>query len=97
MAASSDWELYQLYMDVGDAQTRRQRLHEAADSYALALYYARRMGDVTRVGHCRELVLARSPNHVAGQSISAPLFYAQLLMRYPADEMQQALESLRRD
>ena len=95
MSASADRQLFQLYMELGDAQTQRQRPQEAADAYGLALYYARRTGDAFAVQRCRELVLARSPNHVAGQAISAPLFFAQLLMRYPADEAAQALAELR--
>jgi hypothetical protein len=91
MAATSDWRLYQLYMEFGAAQDRRNRVNEAADAYALALYYARRLNDPARVNECRQLVLTRSPNHVAGQAVSAPLFFAQLLMRYPADEVEHML------
>jgi len=91
MAATSDWRLYQLYMEFGEAQDQRGRSPEAADAYALALYYARRLNDAARIHECRQLVLERNPNHVAGQAVSAPLFFAQLLMRYPADEVELAL------
>ena len=74
MAATSDWRLYQLYMEFGEAQDRRARVNEAADAYALALYYARRLNDPARINECRQLVLSRSPNHIAGQAVSAPLF-----------------------
>jgi hypothetical protein len=93
MAATSDWRLYQLYLEFGEAQDRRGRTGEAADAFALALYYARRMNDSARIHECRQLVLARNPNHVAGQAVSAPLFFAQLLMRYPADEVELALST----
>ena len=93
MAATSDWRLYQLYMEFGEAQDRRARANEAADAYALALYYARRLNDPARINECRQLVLARSPNHIAAQAVSAPLFFAQLLMRYPADEVELALSA----
>jgi len=91
MAATSDWRLYQLYMEFGEAQDRRARATEAADAYALALYYARRLNDPARINECRQLVVSRSPNHIAAQQVSAPLFFAQLLMRYPADEVEMML------
>lgn len=93
MAATSDWRLYQLYMEFGEAQDHRARPSEAADAYALALYFARRLNDPARIQECRKLVLARNPNHVAAQAVSAPLFFAQLLMRYPADEVEMMLTS----
>jgi hypothetical protein len=93
MAATSDWRLYQLYMEFGEAQDRRARPSEAADAYALALYFARRLNDPARIHECRQLMLERNPNHVAGQAVSAPLFFAQLLMRYPADEVEMMLTS----
>jgi hypothetical protein len=91
MAATSDWRLYQLYMEFGEAQDRRARAIEAADAYALALYYARRLNDPARINECRQLVISRSPNHIGAQQVSAPLFFAQLLMRYPADEVEMML------
>jgi hypothetical protein len=91
MSATPDWRLYQLYMEFGEAQDRRSRQGEAADAYALALYFARRLNDPARIHECRQLVLSRNPNHVAAQAVSAPLFFAQLLMRYPADEVEMML------
>lgn len=91
MASASDARLYQLYFDFGTVQQQRNRPSEAADAFALALYYARRLGDTHRVSQCRELVLERNPNHLGAQPVSAPLFFAQLLMRYPVDEVEQAL------
>jgi len=97
MGATSDWRLYQLYMEFGEAQDRRARPNEAADAYALALYFARRLNDSARIHECRQLVLSRNPNHVAGQAVSAPLFFAQLLMRYPADEVEMMLTAGKQD
>lgn len=97
MAASSDLQLHQLYLELGEAHASRHRSHEAADAYALSMYYARRVGDDLRVRRCRELIAACNPNHVSVQTTSAPLFFAQLLMRYPADEVERTLAALKTD
>lgn len=95
MNADSDQHLFHLYRELGDLQSARQRPALAADAYALALYYARRMGDVELAASCQQQVIAHHPQHVAAQTQSAPLFFAQLLMRYPADEVQKTVAEMR--
>ena len=94
MSARSKEELQTLYFELGDALARAGQLPEAADSYAIAMYYARRTGNQSLADLCREQVLACHPNHVGGREESAPLFFAQLLMRYPAEDAQRRLDAL---
>lgn len=95
MTTSSDQHLYQLYSDLGDAQSAHGDKAAAADAYALALYYARRMSNDALASLCRRKVVENNPHHVAAQQTSAPLHFAQLLMRYPADEAEKMLVRLR--
>lgn len=88
---NSDQRLYELYLEFAEANGRRAQTGEAADAYSLALYYARRLGDAEKIDHCRDQVAQLNPNHILSHQTSAPLFFAQLLMRYPADEVQHAL------
>lgn len=92
---SSDVELHGLYLEFADAQRGVGQMARAADSYALALYYAKRLGDVTRVRRCREQVALCNPDHVVCRESSAPLFFAQLLLRYPPEEVAERLEAMK--
>lgn len=94
MSARSKEELQTLYFELGDALAREGRLAEAADVYAIAMYYARRTGNQSLAELCREQVLTCHPNHVGAREESAPLFFAQLLMRYPAEDAQRRLDEL---
>lgn len=94
--ATSDQRLQQLYLDLAQMQAGYGDPNRAADAYALALYYARRRGDVTLASECREQVRRHNPRHVIARDGSAPLFFAQLLLRYPADEVEQEIDHLRR-
>lgn len=92
---SSDIELHGLYLEFADAQRGVGQMARAADSYALALYYAKRIGDVARVRRCREQVAVCNPDHVVCRESSAPLFFAQLLLRYPPEEVAERLEAMK--
>lgn len=91
---SSDQHLYQLYRNLGDALAVRGDRASAADAFALALYYARRMGNQALASECQQMVITNNRRHVAAQQTSAPLHFAQLLMRYPADEAEKKLAEL---
>lgn len=84
MSDAAKEDLQSLYFDLGNALASRSMLPQAADAYALAMYYARRAGNSTLADHCREQILVCQPDHIAAREASAPLFFAQLLMRYPA-------------
>lgn len=84
MSDGSKEDLQSLYFELGNALASRSQLPQAADAYALAMYYARRSGNTALAEHCREQILVCQPGHVAAREASAPLFFAQLLMRYPA-------------
>lgn len=88
-----DRQLYDLYCRLGDHYSTSGNSAEAADGYALALYYARRLGDDVAMERCRQQVAQHHPRHVAAGDKVEPLFFAQLLIRYPADEAQQLLQS----
>lgn len=96
MLASTDQQLHELYWELGQAQAECGRQVEAADSYALALYYARRLGDADLMKRCRARIVEAHPTHLGGKESPAPLFFAQLLIRYPADEAAHALSLLKR-
>lgn len=95
MSPGSKEELQSLYFELGDALAQKGQLADAADSYALAMYYAKRGGNAALADLCREQILICHPNHVVIRENSAPLFYAQLLMRYPADESKVQLERIK--
>jgi hypothetical protein len=97
MSAGSKEELQSLYFELGDALAQKGQLADAADSYALAMYYAKRGGNSALADLCREQILVCHPNHVVIRENSAPLFYAQLLMRYPADESKVQLERIKNE
>jgi hypothetical protein len=97
MAGTSKEELQSIYFELADFKARAGQLPEAADCYALALYYARRVGNQPLADLCKEQILACHPNHVAVRENNAPLFFAQLLMRYPAEECSAELQRLKRD
>lgn len=96
MANHNDAQLHQLYLELADVQAGNGRGTEAADHYALAMYYARRMGDSEKVALCKRRILECQPAHIAGHENSAPLFFAQLLIRYPAEEAAQTLQLIKR-
>ncbi|MFO0944855.1 MAG: hypothetical protein U1D30_02745 [Planctomycetota bacterium] len=91
---STDHQLQQLYRDLAEAHRGMGQGAKAADSYALALYYARRIGDVEQVRDCRQKISDCNPSHIVCRESTAPLFFAQLLMRNPPDEAEQTLRSL---
>lgn len=93
---TSDQQLHELYLELAEIQANHGKAAEAADHFALAMYYARRMGNAAKVSACKERIVACHPTHVAAHESSAPLFFAQLLIRYPADEAAQTLSLLRR-
>jgi len=97
MSAGSKEELQSLYFEFGDALAQKGQLADAADSYALAMYYAKRGGNGALADLCREQIIICHPNHVVIRENSAPLFYAQLLMRYPADESKVQLERIKQE
>ncbi|MBX9652961.1 hypothetical protein K2Y11_05005 [bacterium] len=97
MSAGSKEELQSLYFELGDALAQKGQLADAADSYALAMYYAKRGGNSALADLCREQILICHPNHVVIRENSAPLFYAQLLMRYPSDESKVQLERIKHE
>jgi hypothetical protein len=97
MAGTSKEELQSIYFELADFKARAGQLPEAADCYALALYYARRVGNQPLADLCREQILACHPNHVAVRENNAPLFFAQLLMRYPAEECSVELQRLKKE
>ena len=97
MSAGSKEELQSLYFEFGDALAQKGQLADAADSYALAMYYAKRGGNSALADLCREQILVCHPNHVVIRENNAPLFYAQLLMRYPADESKAQLERIKQE
>lgn len=96
MSMSTDQQLFDLYMELAETQHPRGRRNEAADAYALCVYYARRLGNPELAEHCRRLVRECHPHHVIAQEYSAPLFFAQLLMRYPAEDAQETLFMIRK-
>jgi hypothetical protein len=96
MSSSSDQQLHTLYWDLAELHCVGGRRSEAADHFALALYYARRMSNAERVEAARRRVVECSPQHLAAREVSAPLFFAQLLIRYPADEAAHSLGMMRR-
>lgn len=91
---NTDEQLHQLYRDLAEAQRGLGQGAKAADSFALALYYARRVGDVEQVRECRQKISDCNPGHIVCRESTAPLFFAQLLMRNPPDEAEQALRAL---
>ena len=95
MGANSDQQFYGLYMELAGALACRERSAEATDAYALALYYARRMGNRPLVDFCRGMIAEHNPSHVACRESSAPLFFAQLLMRYPIEKAHAMLADLK--
>jgi hypothetical protein len=97
MAGTSKEELQSIYFELADFKARAGQLPEAADCYALALYYARRVSNQPLADLCREQILACHPHHVAVRENNAPLFFAQLLMRYPAEECSAELARLKKE
>lgn len=96
MSISTDQQLFDLYAELAETQQSRGRRNEAADAYALCVYYARRLGNPELAEHCRQLVRECHPHHVIALEYSAPLFFAQLLMRYPAEDAQETLYMIRK-
>lgn len=93
--SGTDPQLYTLYRQLAQIQSRHGRAGEAADHYALALYYARRLGKAEEMRFCRAQILGLQPNHAAVSETPAPLLFAQLLIRYPADEAATKLDLMR--
>jgi hypothetical protein len=93
MVDNYDRQLFRIYYQMAEVYAQSGRSAEAADGYALALYYARRLEDHKAEQECRTLVARHHPRHVAAGDKAEPLFFAQLLIRYPADEAQQFLQS----
>lgn len=93
MATKCDEQLHDVYMSLGAAQAGQGQIAEAADAYALALYYAKRIGSEALVEKCRRLILAFDAKHMGAQAKVAPLYFAQLLIRYPVDRARQMLKN----
>ena len=94
MSANSYEVLYELYEKLGNAHACRANANLAADAFALALYYARRMGKQELAEYCRQLVAECEPDHVAARETVAPLLFAQLLIRYPAEQIEETIAEL---
>lgn len=92
---TTDGKLQALYFELGQHQKRCGELAKAADTYALALYYAKRTTNRELVQRCREEVALCNPSHIVCRESSAPLYFAQLLMRHPPEEAEQELQEMR--
>ncbi len=96
MTAKSTSDLYELYEKLGNLLEQRRRGKDAADFLALAIYYARQEKHDAKTHELTERIRVLNPNHVLLRDPKSPLFFAQLLMRYPADEAERICTTLER-
>ncbi|QDU64052.1 hypothetical protein Pan216_49400 [Planctomycetes bacterium Pan216] len=95
MVVRDDQRLHELYKQLGEHQAAQGQTSEAADSYALALYFAHRTRRPDLVAYCRIQVAQLNPDHVLVREESAPLLNAQLLLRIPPQKAEGLLAKLK--